>query len=97
MWQNSASFFACSLPMERLPLTGLGLLSRRICRRLIIPDQVREEIEEGVFLGRHIALTLLDQSIHNRKRPLVLRFRSDHARYRFRQQAAIALQVDGSG
>src|ERR1035437_3615672 len=39
MWQNSASFFACSLPMERLPLTGLGLLSRRICRRLTIPDR----------------------------------------------------------
>jgi hypothetical protein len=52
MWQNSASFFACSLPMERLPLTGLGLLSRRICRRLTIPDRLGEEIEERVFNSR---------------------------------------------
>ena len=52
MWQNSASFFAYSLPMERLPLTGLGLLSRRICRRLTIPDRLGEEIEERVFNSR---------------------------------------------
>src|ERR1019366_4424951 len=78
-------------------VAGLGLLPRRICRRLIVPDQVREEIEERVFLGHHTAFTLLYQSFHNRKSPLVLHFRSDHARRRFRQQAAITLQVDGFG
>src|ERR1022692_2446320 len=78
-------------------VAGRGLLPRRICRRLIVADRVREEIEERVFLGRHAMLTFLYQGFHNRKSPLVLHFRSDHARRRFRQQAAITLQVDGFG
>src|ERR1017187_8126578 len=78
-------------------VAGRGLLPRRICRRLIVPDQVREEIEERVFLWRHAMLALFYEGFHNSKSPLVLHLRSDHARRRFRQQAAITVQVDGFG
>jgi hypothetical protein len=60
-----------------------------------MPSPRNPEIEERVFLGRHIAFALLHQRFHYGKRPIVFFFGGDDAGRRLRQQPPVTLQVDG--
>src|ERR1017187_7243826 len=94
--ENVAGFAKVPLAGWRSGPTKRGPLSRRINAGLVIPDQIGNETQKGILLGRHIVLSLFHERLHNRNRPVPFLIGRNDTRRRFRQQTPVPLHIETS-